>query len=280
LHQALENNEFELHYQPKVDISSGAMTGVEALIRWRHPRLGMVPPDRFIPIAEDCGLMEPIGYWVLDEACRQARAWRAAGLDPVRVAVNLSATQCRDSGLLRHVNTVLEKYQLAGDVLELEITESMVMTNADESIRTFWSLRDMGVRLAVDDFGTGYSSLSYLKRLPVHELKIDKSFIDDIETDPNGREILRAIVAMAHSLNLIVIAEGVETEGQLEYLRAACCDEFQGYYVSKPLPAGEMENWIGTDSRKALQPRMHGRHLEVVRTPDCDGVLLRRGAQS
>jgi diguanylate cyclase (GGDEF)-like protein/PAS domain S-box-containing protein len=240
LRRALENREFELHYQPKVDIASGAFAGMEALIRWRHPDLGMVSPGRFIPVAEENGLIGAIGHWVLDEACRQMRAWLDAGLEPIRVAVNLSAVQCQGEELMRQVCEALGSHRLEGRRLELEITETIVMAHAEETIRSFWALREMGVRVAVDDFGTGYSSLSYLKRLPVDNLKIDKSFVDDIDVDPNDVEIIRAIIAMAHTLGMRVIAEGVETPSQLECLRQAGCDELQGYHYSKPLPAADM----------------------------------------
>jgi diguanylate cyclase (GGDEF)-like protein/PAS domain S-box-containing protein len=237
LRRALDEREFELHYQPKMNIATGAFAGMEALIRWRHPQLGMVAPSRFIPVAEENGLIGAIGLWVLDEACRQMRAWLDAGLEPLRVAVNLSAAQCRGDELMRQVHGALACHRLEGRRLELEITESIVMADAEETIRAFWTLREIGVRVAVDDFGTGYSSLSYLKRLPVDNLKIDKSFVDDIESDPNDVEIIRAIIAMAHTLGMRVIAEGVETQSQLDCLRQAGCDELQGYHYAKPLPA-------------------------------------------
>jgi diguanylate cyclase (GGDEF)-like protein/PAS domain S-box-containing protein len=253
LRRALENREFELHYQPKADVATGAFAGMEALIRWRHPDLGMVSPGRFIPVAEENGLIGAIGHWVLDEACRQMRAWLNAGLEPIRVAVNLSAVQCQGDELLRHVRTALAGHRLEGRRLELEITESIVMAHAEESIRSFWALREMGVRVAVDDFGTGYSSLSYLKRLPVDNLKIDKSFVDDIDVDPNDVEIIRAIIAMAHTLGMRTIAEGVETQSQLECLRQAGCDELQGYHYCKPLPAAEVTALIRNGNWCRLQ---------------------------
>jgi diguanylate cyclase (GGDEF)-like protein/PAS domain S-box-containing protein len=236
LHQAIENREFELYYQPKARLDTGEFVGMEALLRWRHPVRGMVPPSLFVPIAEKNGLIGAIGDWVLNEACRQARAWLDVGLHPGRIAVNLSAAQCSGSRLTDQVRAVLAAHGLQGRHLEVEITESIVMNDAEESIRSFWNLRDIGVEVSVDDFGTGYSSLSYLKRLPVNNLKIDKSFVDDIDSDPNDAEIIRAIIAMAHSLKLGVIAEGVETAAQIECLRAAGCDLFQGYFYSRPLP--------------------------------------------
>lgn len=240
LRKAIACEEFELHYQPKVSLRTGRLTGVEALIRWRHPQHGLISPARFIPIAEECGLIGAIGEWVLNEACRQSRAWLDAGLDPVQIAVNLSAAQCRSGDLVDRVRDALAAHRLPGRYLELEITESTMMGNAEDSILAFWSLRNMGVQVSVDDFGTGYSSLSYLKRLPVDKLKVDKSFVNDIESDANDVEIIRAIIAMAHSLKLTVVAEGVETAAQVESLRTAGCDQMQGYFYSRPLPADEI----------------------------------------
>jgi diguanylate cyclase (GGDEF)-like protein/PAS domain S-box-containing protein len=240
LRLAIENREFSLNYQPKAGLDDGAFAGMEALIRWHHPRRGMVPPGCFIPIAEKSGLIGTIGQWVLNEACRQIRAWLDEGLAPGRVAVNLSAVQCQGNHLADQIATILAAHGLSGEHLEVEITESIVMADTEESTQAFWRLRDMGVRVSVDDFGTGYSSLSYLKRLPVDNLKIDKSFIDDIETDTNDQEIVRAIIAMAHSLKLETIAEGVETASQLDCLRIAGCDKFQGYYYSRPLAVDDM----------------------------------------
>ncbi|MEW6766268.1 MAG: EAL domain-containing protein [Pseudomonadota bacterium] len=240
LHHALRRKEFELHYQPKIDLRTGEVRGLEALIRWRHAEWGLVSPARFIPVAEKNGLINDIGLWVMNEACRQMRAWLDEGLDPGRVAVNLSGQQCLGDELPRQIRSALRRHRLEGVHLEVEITESIVMSDTEESVRAFWALRDLGVSVAVDDFGTGYSSLSYLKRLPVNTLKIDKSFIDDIETDLQDKEIIRAILAMAQSLGLSVVAEGIETEAQLDYLRSTGCSEGQGYYFSKPLPAREI----------------------------------------
>jgi len=240
LRDALANREFELHYQPKACLRSGAMSSMEALIRWRHPQKGMISPARFIPVAEECGLIGAIGTWVLEEACRQIRQWRDEGLAGVTVAINLSAAQCHGDDIQHRIRAALETHGLHGDCLEVEITESIVMHDAETAIRTFWQLRDMGVRIAIDDFGTGYSSLSYLKKFPIESIKIDKSFIDDIETDPNDMEIICAIIAMARSLGLNVVAEGVETPSQLDFLRRAGCNEIQGYYFSRPLPAADI----------------------------------------
>jgi len=249
LRQALQNHEFELHYQPKVSLGTGEVTGLEALVRWNHPQKGRVPPGRFIPVAEECGLISEIGLWVLNEACRQIRQWLDDGLQPGRVAINLSAAQCRTNEVIGRVREALAIHGLQEGMLEVEVTESMVMQDTESAIRMLWELRKMGVHVAMDDFGTGYSSLSYLKRFPIDCLKIDKSFVDDIEVDPNDCEIVVAIIAMAHGLGLNVVAEGVETETQLEFLRQNGCDEMQGYLFSKPLPANELAALI----RQGLQ---------------------------
>jgi diguanylate cyclase (GGDEF)-like protein/PAS domain S-box-containing protein len=245
LRRALEREEFLLHYQPQVDAGSGVIIGFEALVRWRHPELGMVPPDRFIPIAEDTGLIQPLGEWVLRAACAQLSAMRQQGHDTLRMAVNLSARQLRHVDLPALVGAVLAENGLAGPDLELEITESTAMYNPQATILVFERLRAMGVRLAIDDFGTGYSSLSYLKLLPIHALKLDRSFVKDIEADANDAAICNATIALAHSLGLEVVAEGVETEAQYEFLRRLGCDLIQGYYFSKPLPADELARLPG-----------------------------------
>lgn len=244
LRLGLERGEFELYYQPKADASTGEFTGMEALIRWRHPELGMVPPVRFIGVAEEAGLIADVDAWVLDEACRQMREWLDAGLAPKRVAVNLSASQCRGGEFAQRVTQALLRHGLHADCLELEITETTLMTEVDDAVQAFWSLRNQGVCVAVDDFGTGYSSLSYLRRLPVDNLKIDKSFVDDLETDANDREITKAIIAMAKSLGLVAVAEGVERASQLELLQEMGCHQFQGYFYSKPMPASEMTRML------------------------------------
>ena len=239
LRVAVETGQFELHYQPQLNGRTGRIVGFEALVRWRHPHAGMVSPTEFIPIAEETGLILPLGAWVLDEACRQLRAWRNAGIANITMAVNLSAHQLHASILLAHVKHALEKHGLKGTDLELEITESVAMHDPDASIRQLRALRDLGVRLSIDDFGTGYSSLSYLKLLPIHTLKLDQSFVRDIEYDSNDVAICTATIALAHSLGLAVIAEGVETEAQRHMLVSHHCDFMQGYLFSKPLPAEE-----------------------------------------
>jgi EAL domain-containing protein (putative c-di-GMP-specific phosphodiesterase class I) len=234
---ALETGQFELHYQPQLDSRNGRTVGVEALVRWRHPRDGLMSPAEFIPIAEETGLILPLGEWVLDEACRQLRAWRDQGIEDVSMAVNLSAHQLRSPVLQEHVAHALKKHRLAGSDLELEVTESAAMHDPAASISQLKALRDLGVRLSIDDFGTGYSSLSYLKLLPIHTLKLDRSFVHDIESDSNDVAICTATIALAHNLGLSVIAEGVETEAQRLFLASHHCDFMQGYLFSKPLPA-------------------------------------------
>ncbi|MBW8459028.1 MAG: EAL domain-containing protein [Thiobacillus sp.] len=237
LRVAMETKQFELHYQPQLDSRDGRIVGVEALVRWRHPHEGLIPPAEFIPLAEETGLILQLGEWVLDEACRQLRAWRDEGLADVTMAVNLSAHQLHAPALLAQVAHTLKKHGLRGADLELEITESVAMHDPAASISKLKALRGLGVRLSIDDFGTGYSSLSYLKLLPIHTLKLDQSFVRDIETDSNDVTICTATIALAHNLGLAVIAEGVETEAQRLLLTAHQCDFMQGYLFSKPLPA-------------------------------------------
>ena len=239
LRRALERKEFELFYQPKVEGSSGRIIGAEALIRWNHPEKGMVSPTRFIPMAEEIGLIVPIGNWVLQTACAQNKAWQDAGLPPISISVNLSARQFRHEGLVESVAHTLQCMGLDARHLELELTESIVMSNAELFVQKLRELEDLGVRLSIDDFGTGYSSLSYLKRFPLHHLKIDQSFVRDIATDMDDAAITSTVISLGHSLNLKVIAEGVETEEQVAFLREHHCDEMQGYFFSKPLPADQ-----------------------------------------
>ncbi len=241
LRHALERDELLLHYQPQIDIRSGRIVGVEALVRWQHPEFGLVPPARFIPLAEETDLIIPIGEWVLRTACEQGRRWREQGLPVWRMGVNLSARQFRHKNLLEPIFRILRESGFDPHHLELEITESLLMQGADKTIGILEELDKAGIRLSLDDFGTGYSSLSYLKRFPIDTVKIDRSFVRDIHTDPNDAAITSAIIAMAHSLKLSVIAEGVETQEQLAFLRERECDEYQGYLFSKPLVAEEVE---------------------------------------
>ncbi len=239
LRRALEREEFVLHYQPQVDLASGAVIGIEALLRWQSPEQGLRPPAEFLPVLEETGLIEPVGEWVLWSACRQGRAWRDAGLPPLRLALNLSAYQFRQGDLAHKVRRILDETGLDPTLkcIELELTETMLMRHAEETLRTLVALHEMGIQIAIDDFGTGYSSFSYLRRFPIDALKIDRSFVQDIGVDPGGAAIVRAIIAMGHTLKLRVIAEGVETPEQLAFLRAYGCDEMQGYLFSRPQAA-------------------------------------------
>jgi diguanylate cyclase (GGDEF)-like protein len=240
LRRALERDELVLHYQPKLDLRSGKVTGVEALVRWQHPEHGLVPPVKFIAVAEESGLIVPIGQWVLQTACRTHRAWSEAGLPHVRMAVNLSARQLLHVDLVKEVGGVLERTGCEPGCLELEITESMVMQNPGRAVELIRGLKGLGIAISIDDFGTGYSSLAYLKRFPIDSLKIDRSFINDLPRDPGNMAITRAVIGMAHSLKLTVIAEGVETREQLEFLRGHECDEMQGFYFSRPVPEAQL----------------------------------------
>jgi len=241
LRHALDRDELRVYYQPRVDVAGGRIIGAEALIRWDCPGRGLIPPDSFVPIAEESGLITPIGKWILQEACRQNRAWQDAGLPPISVSVNLSPIQFRHAGLVESVAAALACSGLDPAWLELELTESFVMHDAERINVAMQALKALGIAIAVDDFGTGYSSLSYLKRFPVDRLKVDKSFVRDIDSDPDDAAIVRAIITLGHALGLKVVAEGVETAAHLEYLRLHGCDELQGYYFSRPVPAAEME---------------------------------------
>lgn len=244
LRNALERGEFLLHYQPQLDLRTGKVVGMEALIRWQHPELGMVSPARFIGLAEEIGLIGPIGEWVLRTACMQHRRWQLAGLPALRVAVNLSARQFADRGLAQSIAAILTDTGMSAQHLDIELTESMVMTDVEFAIGVLRELKALGVHLSVDDFGTGYSSLSYLKRFPINLLKIDQSFVRDITLNSDGAELVRSIISLAHGLRLQVIAEGVETEEQLTYLRQHGCDQMQGYYFSQPLAADAFEQLL------------------------------------
>ncbi len=237
LRRALRQGEFVLHYQPQIDLASGAMTGCEALIRWQDPDLGLVAPGQFVPVAEECGLIVPIGRWVLREACRQVRAWLDAGLGAAPVSVNVSAVEFRHKSFVEGVALILGETGLAPRYLELELTESILMHDTEASASALEALKAMGVRLAIDDFGTGYSSLSYLKRFPIDTLKIDQSFVRDIAVNPDGATIVGAVIAMGRSLKQRVIAEGIETQEQLDFLRARQCVEGQGFLLGHPLSA-------------------------------------------
>ena len=246
LGRALEREELALHYQPKVDLTTGAITGAEALLRWTHPPRGSVSPADFVPVAEDCGLILPIGAWVLRRACEQARAWVDAGLPVTTMAVNVSAMQFREESFLDSVFATLSETGLDPKSLELELTESVLMKNAESAASVLQTLRERGTTVAIDDFGTGYSSLSYLRKFPVDALKIDQSFVRQIGTAGHDTAIVTAVIAMAKSLNLRIIAEGVETLEQLTFLQAHQCDEAQGYYFSRPVPAQQFASLLRT----------------------------------
>jgi diguanylate cyclase (GGDEF)-like protein/PAS domain S-box-containing protein len=254
LRRALQRHEFTLYYQPKVCLRTNAIVGAEALIRWTHPTRGMLSPAQFIPIAEDCGLILPIGRWVLRQACRQARAWMDAGQRPITMAVNVSAMEFGDDGFLDGLFAVLEESRLESTALEVELTESVLMKRVESTAGILRTLRQRGVRVAVDDFGTGYSSLSYLRKLPIDSLKVDQSFVRQISTGGDDVAIVTAVINMARSLKLKVIAEGVETRTELEFLKAHHCDEAQGYYFSKPVAARQfaalLERGVGKMTRR------------------------------
>jgi diguanylate cyclase (GGDEF)-like protein len=246
LHRALAHREFVLHYQPTVNLETGAMTGAEVLIRWLHPERGLMFPNDFMPVAEDCGLVVPIGHWVLREACRQARAWIDEGRTPIAVAVNISAVEFRHPHFLEHVRTALSDSRLDARYLELELTESSLMRHASSTAVSLSALKDMGVQVAIDDFGTGYSSLSYLQKFPIHVLKIDQSFVHEISATPLGTSIVRAVINMGRSLGHRVIAEGVETREQVVFLQTQRCGEAQGNYFSPPLVAEQFVRLLDT----------------------------------
>ena len=253
LRRALPMNQFEVHYQPKSDVASGRVNSVEALLRWRHPTRGLVSPAEFIPLAEENGLILSVGEWVLREACRQARGWQRMGLPFLRVAVNVSPVQFRQSNFLQAVRTALLDFDLEPQYLEIELTETTVMDNAESSVQILEELSRMGVVVSIDDFGTGYSSMSYLRRFPIDKLKIDRSFISDLTTNSADSSIVKAIISLAHSLRLKVVAEGVETAEQLERLREMGCDQYQGFLRSAAVPAAEIEESIRSSIEAADQ---------------------------
>jgi EAL domain-containing protein (putative c-di-GMP-specific phosphodiesterase class I) len=257
LRQAVEREEFRLHYQPQLN-SDGRIVGLEALVRWQHPQMGLVLPGQFIAIAEERGLIVPIGDWVLREACRQNKAWQDAGLPAVAVGVNVSALQFRLQDFPEKVAAVLRDTGLAAKYLELEITESVIMHGAETAIATVRRLKAMGVKLSIDDFGTGYSSLSYLKQFPIDRLKLDQSFVRGLPSNADDIAIASAVLGMAKALNLKVIAEGVENKEQMDFLFSRQCDEVQGYYFTKPLPAEEFAGFV---AQQRLAPTEAGREL-------------------
>jgi diguanylate cyclase len=272
LHEALRNRQFELHYQPKVDTLTGRVNSAEALIRWRHPQRGLVPPNEFISIADECGLLDAIGEWVLFEACRQAKAWQCEGLPSLRVAVNLAPSQFRLANLVDQIRRALEASGLNPQLLEVELTETAVMSDAEESIQILEAISRMGVLVSVDDFGTGYSSMSYLRRFPIDKLKIDRCFVDQMTRRPEDASIVQAIISLAHSLHLKVIAEGVETPEQLALLAELGCDQYQGFHFSPALEPTQFLAFV-------KQSRADARSLtddEAARTHSKLAVLAHR----
>lgn len=247
LRRALEREEFEVYYQPKIEIPSRQIVGTEALLRWRHPESGIISPAEFIPLAEETGLIIPIGEWILRTACAQSRAWQAEGFD-MHLAVNLSARQFQQENLLKRITDIVGETGFDSHQLELEVTESSIMRNAEFAVKTLNELKETGIKVSIDDFGTGYSSLGYLKRLPIDILKIDKSFVQDIADNADDMALVMAIITLAHNLRLKVVAEGVETKEQLRFLHLLRCDEWQGYLYSKPVPAADFRNLLVEES--------------------------------
>jgi len=258
LRHAISHGELQLFYQPKIALGSNELCGVEALVRWRHPVRGLIPPMEFIPMAEATGLIAPLGEWVLEEACRQSAVWKAQGMGTIKIAVNISVRQLQEGDLVERVSTLTRRYGISPADLEVELTESVIMANPQESARVFASLREIGVVVAMDDFGTGYSSLAYLRRLPIDVLKIDRSFVTSADQDESDGEIVKMIIALAQTLKLEVVAEGVETESQAAFLKACGCPTAQGYLYSKPQPAVDFEKW--------LRERLRGGGVQAARS--------------
>jgi len=242
--QATANYEFELHYQPVLTAQTGELHGIEALIRWRHPTLGLVAPDRFVPLAEQSGLIVTLGHWIIDQAIRDLAAWDAAGMPPVRLAINVSLEQFRDPALVDRLRRALADWGVEAARVELELTETVLMAELDNAIAIMARIRELGIGLAIDDFGTGYSSLSYLKRFPVHKLKIDKGFVRGVAEHEDSAAICRSVIALGHNLGLSLVAEGVEDLADLNFLRLHRCDLIQGFYFTPPLPMKQLQEWV------------------------------------
>ncbi|WP_016875503.1 putative bifunctional diguanylate cyclase/phosphodiesterase [Chlorogloeopsis fritschii PCC 9212] len=257
LRGAVERNEILVYYQPLIDLHTRQVVALEALVRWQHPTHGLVSPAKFIPIAEANGLIVPIGEWVLRTACAQNRAWQLAGISPIRISVNLSARQFEQPNLVEVVRQILEETGLEPSYLELEVTESFLMSDIQRSVQILQQLRELGICLALDDFGTGYSSLNYLKRLPINMLKIDRSFVQDVTSNPDSAAVTDAIIALAKSLRLNITAEGVETQDQLDYLQIRGCDEGQGFYFSRPVPVDTITQMLKESSRQSDRSLVH-----------------------
>lgn len=273
LRHALERGELQLHYQPKIDARQGRLQGVEALLRWQHPTRGMVGPNVFIPIAERFGLINGLGNWVIEESCRQMRVWADEGLS-MNVAINLSVHQLRTEELVPRIESALARYQVMPSQLLCEITESVAMEDIESTQRAFEALSRIGVYLSIDDFGTGYSSLSYLRQLPARQLKIDRSFVADIEVRPDARAIVSAVIQLAHQLGLRVVAEGVETEGQRDILLVLQCDELQGYLLARPMAVEALDDWLQKLPPDAPHPAVGARDEEVALMKDDVGEIL------
>ena len=273
LRHALERGELQLHYQPKIDARLGRLQGVEALLRWHHPTRGMVGPNVFIPIAERFGLINGLGNWVIEESCRQMRVWADEGLS-MNVAINLSVHQLRTEELVPRIESALARYQVMPSQLLCEITESVAMEDIESTQRAFEALSRIGVYLSIDDFGTGYSSLSYLRQLPARQLKIDRSFVADIEVRPDARAIVSAVIQLAHQLGLRVVAEGVETEGQRDILLVLQCDELQGYLLARPMAVEALDDWLQKLPPDAPHPAVGARDEEVALMKDDVGEIL------
>ena len=254
LRSALDRNEFTLHYQPKVDLQTTEISGVEALLRWKHPERGLIQPLQFVPVAEESGLIVPIGQWVLQEACRQARAWLDAGLPPVRMAVNVSAVEFMNRDFLPGVRAALLSTGVEPQNLELELTETVLMQDANGAIATLNALKSLGVQLAVDDFGTGYSSFSYLRKFPLDSLKVDRSFVSEINSESSNAAILKAMINIGKSLGHRVVAEGVETQSQLKFLQQSGCTEGQGFFFCHPVIAEKFAEFLEVGIR---EPAVH-----------------------
>ena len=274
LRRAIDNEEFVLFFQPKVNIISGRISGAEALIRWRRPGLGMVSPALFIPLLEETGLIVRVGNWVLDEACKKISEWGASSIGPVHLSVNVSGIQFFVGGLEEEVLRAISKYDIAPDLLELELTESSLMSNAEETIAVLRNLKALGIQISIDDFGTGYSSLAYLKRFPIDKLKIDIAFVREVTSNPDDAAIVLAIISMAHSMKLEVIAEGVENDAQLAYLRRHGCDEMQGYYFSRPVPQDEFEQMLMKGKQLQAPQEADGEEQQTLLIVDDDVFML------
>jgi diguanylate cyclase (GGDEF)-like protein/PAS domain S-box-containing protein len=274
LRRALDNEELVLYYQPKVNLRTGAIAGAEALLRWQRPGYGIVFPAEFVPVLEDTGLIVRVGAWIIDAACRQIAAWARSTVGPVKVAVNVSSRQFVEGDLEQEIARALALYRVPPELLELELTETALMSNAERTIEVLTRLQEQGIKVAIDDFGTGYSSLAYLQRFPIDKLKIDIAFVRDITTNPNDAAIALAIISMAHSLKLRVIAEGVETRAQLEYLRRNRCDEIQGYYFSRAMPAGDMGQMVESGKCLPATPGQPGQPPQTLLLVDDDVNVL------